>query len=144
MTETELLILKGKWCPYCDRATKLVDAKVIYGVDGYGWAYACEQCFAYCGCHQGTIQSLGSVANESLRRLRNKTHAIYDPMWKHMIKTTNYSKLEARTACYLWLATLMGIEPKYCHVGMFTEKQCLVAIHLITKFNPFKNEIDKR
>ncbi len=143
MDNTQELILKGHWCPYCDRATKMIEAKEIYGREGYGWAYVCEQCFSYCGCHKGTTESLGSIANEPLRRLRNQTHAIYDPIWRKLIKTSNYSKHEARNACYMWLARLMGIEPQYCHIGMFTEQQCLDAIHLITKFNPFKDELRK-
>lgn len=142
--EKEELILKGYWCPYCDRETKLVDAKIIYGVDGYGFAYVCEQCFAYCGCHQGTTKSLGSVANDKLRRLRNRTHGVFDIIWKKLMKTSDYNKLEARTAAYIWLSVLMGIDIKYCHIGMFTEEQCQTAIYLIAKFNPFKNETDQR
>jgi hypothetical protein len=143
MEEKDKLILSGKWCPYCDVPTQLVPSKVIYGDDSYGMFHSCQQCFAYCGCHKGGTESLGSIANYNLRGLRNKTHRIFDPLWRAMHKQENYkyTQFEARTACYMWLSVMMGVEMEYCHIGMFTEQQCLTAIHLINKFNPFKTVV---
>lgn len=135
-------IISGQWCPYCDQPTVLIDSAEIYNGRSYGWAWTCRTCFAYVGCHKGTTNALGRVADQRLRSIKRSTHAIFDPLWKKLMKISNYSKVEARTAMYMWLSLYTRIPLEECHIGMFDEEQCQETLHIINKFNPFKNGPD--
>lgn len=112
-------ILSGKICQYCNKPTVYVDSSVIYNGVSYGMVYHCADCDAYCGVHRGTDISKGSVANKDLRDLRKKTHGYFDQIWP---------KYLSRSKAYKWLQEILRVPADQCHIGMFTERQCVTAI----------------
>lgn len=58
-------------CPYCGKDSVLVNGHVIYPhrpdllEKKFYW---CKPCDAYVGCHPGTANPLGRLANAELRR----------------------------------------------------------------------------
>ena len=63
---------------------------------------------------------LGRLANSALRKLKNKAHCVFDPLW--------LSGGMTRTEAYTWLAEQLGIPFRDCHIGMFDERLCRMAI----------------
>lgn len=138
--EEKELINTGKLCPYCLKETELAPSSVVYGpnLPSYGYIYHCQSCFAYVGCHKGTTEALGRLANTELREYKKIAHAAFDPLWKHpSFISQGYSKLEARTAMYMWLSVMMGLDIADTHIGMFDIEQCKDVIHFCTNLNPF-------
>ena len=119
MEANELLIYQGKVCPYCGKASKFVDSKVVYG-RSYGMIYLCQPCNAYCGVHKGTTKALGRLANKELRDLKIQVHAAFDAIWKN-----NHMR---RTDAYKWLADKLEVEARFSHIGMMSEELCSGAI----------------
>ena len=109
--------MKNVNCPYCGQRAEYVDSRVIYG-RSYGMVYLCRPCDAYVGTHKGTDRPLGRLANEELRRWRNRAHALFDPLWRH----GRYKG--RRGAAYQWLANQMGLTKNETHIAMFDVKQC--------------------
>lgn len=110
-------------CPYCDMKADLVSGEAIYphrkDLRDLKF-YRCEPCGAYVGCHKGTTNPLGRLADAELREAKMAAHAVFDPIWR--------SGLMKRTEAYQWLAGQLGIDPKDCHIGMFdVDTCCLVA-----------------
>lgn len=106
-------------CPYCGERAKLVTGKDLYPhrPDLYAKPfYACLPCDAYVGCHEGTTNPLGRLANFELRKAKMAAHAVFDPIWR--------SGTMRRTQAYQWLAGELGIDPKDCHIGMFDVDAC--------------------
>ena len=122
------------YCPYCGEEAKLVDSSVIYK-QSYGMMWLCEQCDAYTGCHKSskTFKPLGTLAKKELRDLRKDVHSSFDPLWKRGIMN--------RSEAYAWLANQMNLETKCCHVAMFDESKCRLAISIIEEFRSRKNKI---
>lgn len=106
-------------CPYCNGESKLVSGLVIYpyrkDLSDLNF-YQCAPCDAYVGCHKGTTQPLGRLADEELRKWKSIAHRVFDPMWR--------TGLMKRKEAYQALAREMGIEAKHCHIGMFDIDQC--------------------
>lgn len=113
-------------CDYCGGQTELVGARVIYPHrnDIDGWFWRCRPCGAYVGCHPGTINALGRLANAELRAAKVRAHAAFDPLWRVKMRRDGCSKSAARAAGYAWLAEQLGIDPKLCHIGMFDVAMC--------------------
>lgn len=113
------------WCPYCGQKAQLVDSKEIYR-QSYGMMWLCRPCEAYVGVHRDSkkFKPLGTLANAELRKLRNETHRVFDPLWKNNPRRT-------RKEAYALLANLMQIPPEQCHVAMFDKSRCLKAIELL-------------
>lgn len=104
-------------CPYCGCVSVfMADSRGIYGGKDYGPVYACLPCEAWVGCHPGTVQPLGRLADKALRRAKNRAHAAFDPIWKE--------GLMKRGSAYLWLSDQLGIDRADCHIGMFDVEQC--------------------
>lgn len=117
------------FCPYCGQVAVLLisSAKLYRGTD-YGAAWACPswpECDSYVGCHPGTTDPLGRLANKELRRAKSKAHATFDPLWKN-----SKPKKGARGRGYRWLAQQLGIEPADCHIGMFDVETCQRVVKL--------------
>ncbi len=90
-------------CNYCGRTAELVDGSAIYPrrpALAHKRFYRCLPCDAYVGCHDGTENPLGRLANAELRREKMRVHAAFDPLWK------DYGRRVRRRA-YRWLAALM-------------------------------------
>ena len=116
-------------CPYCNQPAQLVGGDVIY--PHLPWLhgkmfYSCVPCGAYVGCHDGTTQPLGCLANAQLRVAKMAAHTAFDPLWK--------SHRLTRTAAYRWLARELGIEVGDCHIGMFDVEQCRRVVEVCQKW----------
>ena len=106
-------------CPYCGQ-----EAKLVGGLDVYPHRpdlaekklYQCAPCDAYVGCHPGTTNPLGRLANAELRKAKMAAHAAFDPTWKDGKKK--------RGSAYAWLSDRLGVDKKDCHIGMFDVETC--------------------
>jgi len=116
-------------CNYCGREAQLVSSAVVYGGRDYGPVWHCAPCRAWVGCHPGTTDPLGRLANEELRHWKKKGHEVFDPIWK-MLMRYGWKKSSARQRAYECLAREMRLLPQDCHFGMFTVEQCKRAIAL--------------
>jgi hypothetical protein len=125
-------VLTGKVCAYCNGATTYVDSAEVYR-RSYGMIYLCRPCRAWVGVHKGSNVALGRVANAELRDLKKAVHAVFDPVWKqgHL----------PRGKAYEWLALRMDLPVEQCHVGMFNEKQCRLAIGLLEEWEGVTTEL---
>lgn len=121
LTEKEKLIMQGKVCPYCDQDSAFVSSVEIYGKD-YGMAYWCKPCDAYVGCHKGTDNALGRLANKELRGWKIVTHEYFDKLWK--------GGQMKRAEAYQWLSESLGLPAEYTHIGMFSVRTCKKVIEL--------------
>jgi hypothetical protein len=112
-------------CPYCQTEAKLVNGKTLFGKDELknSFFWRCRPCKATVGCHPGTKNPMGRLANAVLRKLRNQAHAMIDPKWKQ-------DGAKKRTRVYAWLAGQLGIPVKECHIGHFDEDMCRRVIEI--------------
>lgn len=107
-------------CSYCGGAAALhEDSSQFYRGTDYGPIWACAPCQAWVGCHPGTFIPLGRLANESLRKMKSRAHAAFDPIWKEGSMS--------RKRAYRWLGDQLGTDPSETHIGMFNEDQCHLA-----------------
>lgn len=114
-------------CPYCGRPAELVTGAEIYPHRqdlAVSFFWRCAACAAWVGCHPGTKQPLGRLADAELRRAKSSAHAAFDPLWKAKIRRDKCRKHEARSAAYQWLAAALGIDAAQCHIGMFDVAMC--------------------
>lgn len=119
-------------CPYCGEESKLVKGNEIY----CGFAnlqnknfYECLACDAHVGCHEGTSEPLGSLADFRLREARNLAHKAFDPIWK-----ARHSRRMNRKHAYSWLSRQTGIPYKECHMGQMNIEQCELVISIINQY----------
>ena len=99
-----------------------MDSSVIYRGHSFGKIYLCRKCDAYVGCHNGTDQSLGRLANARLRHAKKIAHSYFDRIWK--------DGYMSRTNAYTWLSNQLGIPKEYTHIGMFKIETCNRVIWL--------------
>lgn len=116
MSSLEFDINSGRVCPYCGLRSELIDSAEVYHGRSYGLMYICRPCNAYVGCHKGTYRALGRLANAELRQAKNQAHEAFDKLWK--------SKAMNRHQAYRWLSESLGVDPNFCHIGMFDVEQC--------------------
>ena len=115
-------------CRYCGGVIHLVPAKQVLGksakrlgLEGEN-LYQCQNCNARVGCHKGTNEPLGNVANETLRLKRMETHQIFDAFWK--------SNHMSRQNAYKWLSQQMRLPMSETHIAGFEMEQCQRVIEL--------------
>lgn len=114
-------------CPYCGAPSRLVTGRQIYPhrTDLRNKQfYQCAPCDAFVGCHPGTLQPLGTLANATLRQARMAAHQAFDPLWR--------SSSRSRSSAYRWLAQQLGVAYEDCHIGMFDMQTCVRVIQLCT------------
>lgn len=112
-------------CPYCHHPAKLVTGTALYPhrPDLFEkWFYLCFPCDAHVGCHPGTTNPLGRLANPELRTAKIEAHAAFDPIWRNAGKK--------RGEAYAWLARKLGIPKPQCHIGMFDVATCHRVIEI--------------
>ena len=138
MTEEFKRIIKGEVCPYCNCGTKLVSGEIIYPeklnkiprpkyLDKMFYQCSIEPNH-YVGTYNDNLTSLGRLADTELRRLRNKGHNTFDPLWRE-------DKLfKSQKAAAKWLSKKMKLPIEYTHFGMFTIEQCKEAIAFCEEF----------
>ncbi len=103
-------------CPYCGRRADFLESSArLYGRD-YGPVYACLPCRAWVGCHDGTTNPLGTMADEHLRGMRRRAHEAFDPIWR--------LNAMSRRSAHKWLADQIGVEARDCHIAMMDADQC--------------------
>lgn len=115
----EILLRDGVECGYCGNRADLITGaeKCPHRPDlAEIQLWECKPCDAYVGCHQGTINPKGSLANSEDRSARMKAHAAFDPIWK--------TGQMPRNLAYKWLTEELGIDWNDCHIGMFDKQQC--------------------
>lgn len=123
---------KGLLCRYCGRQTELTGSAEMYNGVSYGMMYICRACNAYVGCHKGTTQAYGSVADSELRELRHMAHGWFDPIWQKKIKRSRYN-------AYSWLSLRLGLNKNITHMGMFDKEDCRRVIELCKNYIKERN-----
>lgn len=76
---------------YCVQCSKYTQSTPVKGYTVYPRSpklrdnnfWACPECANFVGCHPGTAQPLGVIANKELKQARMKIHALLDPIWKN-------------------------------------------------------------
>ena len=89
----------GGWvkmkCRYCNGNVSIKDSSILYK-QSYGLIHICDSCEAFVGCHKGTSNPLGTLANAELRELRKQAHAVFYSLWK--------TRSMCRGQAYKWLS----------------------------------------
>lgn len=120
---------KPKCCDNC-QSPRIVngDNCIIYGRNQGDWprVWFCRNCRAAVGCHPGTNYPLGKMATHEVRKARYLAHKQFD-------KLHSKYKLMSRTEAYRWLAAMMGLDRKDCHISHFNLEQCELAEKLSRK-----------
>lgn len=112
-------------CPYCRQAAALTRGSEIYphrpDLRDTPF-YRCGACDAQVGCHPGTRDPLGTLANRELRQARRAAHAAFDPLWRE--------QRMSRTKAYAWLAAALGRPAASCHIGMLDVAACQLVVQV--------------
>lgn len=122
-----------KTCRYCLLPAQLLrtgEAGYPYPGRDFGPMWTCVPCAAWCGCHPGTENALGGLANAELRKAKQAAHAAFDPLWKGKMRRDNVPQGRARRAGYRWLADQMGIPFKRCHIGYMNLDECQKVVEV--------------
>lgn len=106
-------IMTARICPYCMGEPEFhLDSSFLYGKN-YGPIFRCHGCDAHVGCHPGTSNPLGRLADRRLRDMKKEVHnKWFDPLWK----TGKMTRKEA----YLLLQKITNWPHKYTHIGMMS------------------------
>jgi len=118
-------------CSVCTNECRLTDGAEVYPHRSdlhEKRFYVCDPCGARVGCHPGSTRALGTAADAETRNARSATHRLLDPLWKG-------KSVVSRSDVYAWLADRLGIDPKDCHVGMFSAWQCYEANRFLRETN---------
>ena len=124
-------------CPYCRGPAHLVGGHVIYprrpDLATKAFWY-CPPCKAWVGCHPGTHNPLGRLADAELRTAKMNAHSAFDQLWRRKMKREGCSKSKARKAGYAWLAEQLGMDRERCHIGMMDVPDCLRVVEVCRPF----------
>lgn len=113
-------------CDYCGEPAKQVTGAAVYPRRpdlASKVMYRCQPCDAWVGCHPGTSNPLGRLADKALRVAKMEAHAAFDPLWRGQPRG-------ARSDAYSWLASALGIKAEDCHIGMFDVEACKRVVAL--------------
>lgn len=119
-------MIKKPICDYCGKPAKIVNGSIIYphrpDLKTKNYLH-CEPCKAYVGIHDTTGIPFGRLANEELRKLKQKAHKTFDTIWQegYMGKKNSYK----------WLAIQLGLSEETCQIGMLNEDQCRQVIQIV-------------
>lgn len=117
-------------CNYCGNSAVLATGKTIYPhIPNLAHLkfWLCSPCGAYVGCHRGTEEPMGLLANGETRKWRQKAHAAFDPIWKR--------GGISRVIAYSRLAELMGLTKDECHIGRFGVSDCQRLIEVVKRLS---------
>lgn len=126
-------------CDYCGQLAVLTTGRELYPHRpelSERRFYACAPCGATVGCHPGTEQPLGRLANADLRRARSAAHAAFDPLWK--------DGGISRTRAYRWLAAQLDVKSEACHIGLFDVPTCRRVVEVCRTISPPPGEYGDR
>ena len=131
-------ILKGRICPYCQKKTKIkrshYDPKELVRI--------CIPCDAYVGCHKGTPNALGRLANQGLRMRRMVAHEVFDSLWKRKARK-GFTLTQARNLAYEWLSKELELPREETHIAMLGPNQCKKVIELCLPYYRDKKKKQK-
>jgi len=116
-------------CDYCGEPAKQVTGAAVYPRRpdlASKVMYLCRPCDAWVGCHPGTSNPLGRLADKALRVAKMEAHAAFDPLWRDQPRG-------ARSSAYAWLASALGIKAEDCHIGMFDVETCKRVVSLCSE-----------
>lgn len=121
-------------CDYCRQPTQLVGGETIYegrrpDLDHLKF-WHCSRCKAWVGCHKGSYQPFGRLADQALRWRKQLAHDAFDPLWQKAMRLRGWSKKQARSKAYQWLAGQMAMDVRCCHIGLFNIDQCELVIRI--------------
>ncbi len=125
-------------CPYCNGNTVLHNSSAfIYNGQDFGPVHACENyptCDSFVGCHPGTTNSLGRLANSQLRYWKKQAHKYFDPIWQNKKINRIYNvyipDTSNRKKAYIWLSKQLDINIDITHIGMFDVETCKKVIEI--------------
>ncbi len=110
-------------CPFCAKPARLANGAELYPHRddlAHKLFWLCKPCGAYVGCHPGSEEPLGRLADMETRAARVSAHDAFDALWK----TRGMSRGDA----YRWLAGALGLPKDACHIGRFSVEQCRQAV----------------
>lgn len=116
-------------CDYCKEEVGLVWGDLLYPhrLDLYELRFwYCSDCDAWVGCHRGTTNPLGRLANAELRQAKQDAHVAFDRLWRATTPAGTFD----RNGAYEWLADQLGIPRAECHIGLFDVEQCRLVVAL--------------
>lgn len=116
-------------CDACQSANIVyIKETEVFGSSKRLWPFVwyCRSCRASVGCHAGTGNPLGYMANPYVRRLRAELHEIVDPIWHAGIAT--------RSEIYKWIAKELELDTCDLHISELTITQLRLAIERCNKY----------
>jgi len=112
--------MKQGRCPYCGSHIVLRSAGGIYKDNTSGtMLYVCSkypECDAYVRAQPRTRKPVGSLANGTLRVLRQETHQYFDRLY--------LTGIMSRSEAYEWLAWVLKMPLSQAHIGFLGEYYC--------------------
>lgn len=117
-------------CPLCGSSVVLKHHNEVLGYtipNRYPWFYVCTTCDARVSLHTNTYIPIGYLANRELRIERMNLKNSF----KHLYSGDD-CPFCSRGAAYSWLAQMMRLHPKNCHIGHFNLAQCKQAKEFIS------------
>jgi hypothetical protein len=118
-------------CDECGWPAELVHNIKIYGrpVGEWEWNWLCTNphCQAHCETVPHTTIPKGPLVSPETKRARIQAHAAFDKIW---------SNRRERAKAYAWLAGMLGIETKDCHMVLFGYQRCRQVVEIIHRTKP--------
>ena len=117
-------------CNICGGHVIYMKVDKVYGKNNLkyqtsGYCYRCINCGALVGTHKARPdEAMGILANREMSEMRQKSHALFDKLWKNG---------KQRTAMYHKLADELGIPFEECHFAYFTMEQLEKVYSILIK-----------
>jgi hypothetical protein len=116
---------------YCGARARLESNAVRYGRPyGNGLCWICSRwpvCSGYVGAHPDG-RPLGTLADATTMRLRQRLHAQVDPLWQ---VGTRRQRRAARRSVYRWLGQILDLTGPDCHIAQLDRDACVRALEMI-------------
>lgn len=117
-------------CPFCGGPIVFRSAEGIYRDNRKNvMLYVCShypECDSYVRADPVTKKPIGTMADRTLRELRNAAHHCFDQLYKKEYMT----KAEA----YMWLSQKLALPLSETHIGLFGTYYCETVIRECKKF----------
>lgn len=117
-------------CNICGGHVVYTEVAKVYGEKNLkfkssGYCYHCINCGAIVGTHKNAPKdAMGILANKEMAEMRQKSHKLFDTLWKTR---------DQRTAMYQRLADELGIPFEECHFGYFDLEQLKKVYSILVK-----------
>lgn len=117
-------------CNICGGHVIYTEVAKVYGKRNLkfktsGYCYHCINCGALVGTHKDRPdEAMGILANKEMSEMRQKSHDLFDKLWKNR---------KERTAMYQKLADELGIPFEECHFAYFDKQQLEKVYSILVK-----------